>query len=84
MPKKRDTWNYELKRSKKVVYRGTTNDPDRRLAEHAREGKGFTHMNIVGRAKTEASAKRSETKSLATYRRNHGGKNPEYNNKDDG
>lgn len=75
----RDYYNYELKRGHKVVYRGSTNDLERREQEHARDGKKFTHMKKLGKAKTKRGAFSSEEKSLKTYRKNHGGRNPEYN-----
>jgi predicted GIY-YIG superfamily endonuclease len=84
MAKKRDTYNYELKDGRKVVYRGTTNDPERRVREHASAGKDFTHMRIVGRAKSEAGARKAERDALARYRRNHRGENPRHNERDDG
>jgi len=39
---KRDTYLYELRDKGKVVYRGITNDVERRIREHARDGKRFT------------------------------------------
>lgn len=75
----RDFYNYELKRGHQVVYRGTTNDLERREGEHRRAGKDFTHMNKVGIAKTEQGARAAERQSLETYRRSHQGRNPEYN-----
>jgi predicted GIY-YIG superfamily endonuclease len=43
---KRDTYNYVLKQGRKIVYRGITNDPDRRLKEHENSGKRFSHMVV--------------------------------------
>jgi predicted GIY-YIG superfamily endonuclease len=40
----RDTYKYELKDGKKVVYVGITNDPERREAQHRQE-KNFGTMN---------------------------------------
>lgn len=79
MSNKRDTYNYNLKDGKKVVYKGTTNDLEKRAQEHEATGKKFTHIQKVGRAKTEKSAGVEEAKQLASYRNNHGGKNPKYN-----
>lgn len=81
---KRDTYNYNLKVGRKIVYKGTTNDPDRRLDEHAEGGKKFTHMQVVGRAKTTKGADKEETRQLKTYRSNNNGKNPKYNKKKNG
>lgn len=75
----RDYFNYELKDGHKVVYRGQTNDLYRRTLEHARDGKIFTHIKKVGNAKTLAGSIKAERKALATYRKNHKGQNPKYN-----
>jgi predicted GIY-YIG superfamily endonuclease len=79
MAKTRDHYRYELKRGRKVVYRGITNDPERREAEHRQEGKNFSHTRIVGPAVTKETAQKWEGQSLASYRKSHGGKLPEYN-----
>lgn len=83
MGKKRDTVTYELKEGRKVVYVGTTNDPDLREEQHRKEGKRFSHLNVTSRRMTEDGAKQQETSRLATYRRNQG-KNPRYNKDSDG
>ena len=83
MAKKRETVTYELKKGKKVVYVGTTNDPDRREQEHQNDGKSFTNMNITSRKMTDDGAKKKETERLQTYRKNQG-QNPEYNKDSDG
>ena len=81
---KRDTVTYELKRGRKVVYRGTTNDPDRREAQHRSEGKKFDKLRKTSVKMTEQGAKKKEERELATYRGSHGGKNPIYNKDSDG
>ena len=81
---KRDTYNYNLKKGNKVVYKGITNDPERREEEHRESGKKFDVMELVGRAKTEDSAKQEEARQLEIYRNNHNGKNPKYNKTDNG
>jgi len=43
----RDTVTYDLKDGHRVVYRGTTDDPERREREHHAEGKRFTRMTIT-------------------------------------
>jgi predicted GIY-YIG superfamily endonuclease len=43
---KRDTYNYVLKRGRRIVYRGITNDPERRLNEHRKSSKRFTRMVV--------------------------------------
>ena len=85
MPKKsRDTVTYDLKQGKKVVYRGTTNDPEQRAQQHRDEGKRFSKMTVTSRKMTDDGAKQKEADALKTYRSNHSGKNPKYNKDDDG
>ncbi len=80
---KRDTVTYELKQGNKVVYVGTTNDPERREAEHKKAGKSFGNMNVTSRKMTEAGAMKKEKEKLETYRKNQG-KNPKYNKNKEG
>jgi predicted GIY-YIG superfamily endonuclease len=82
--KPRDTVTYDLKRGAKIVYRGSSNEPERREQEHRDEGKRFTHMTVTSRRMTEDGAKEKEADSLESYRRSHGGKNPQYNDTDHG
>ena len=84
MPKPRDSLTYDLKKGSRVVYRGTTSDPDRREREHRRAGLDFDRLVTTSRRMTADGAKRREAEKLATYRRGHKGKNPKYNNDDDG
>ncbi len=85
MPKTpRDTVTYDLKQGNKIVYRGTTNDPDRREAQHRGEGKRFSRMIVTSRPMTEQGARDKERENLKTYREGHGGKNPLYNENNDG
>lgn len=85
MPKlPKDTITYDLKRGKKVVYRGTTDDPERREQEHRDEGKRFGHFLVTSRRMTEEGAKKKEAEALKQYRQSHKGKNPSYNKDDDG
>ena len=79
MAKKRDTFNYNLKQGKKIVYKGTTNNMEKRAQEHETDGKKFTQIQQVGRVKTEDGASKEELRQLATYRSNNSGKNPKYN-----
>lgn len=84
MPKKpHDTVTYELKNGNKVLYVGTTNNPERREKEHKASGKKFGHMSVTSRRMTEAGAKRKETQRLSTYIKNNG-KTPKYNKDSDG
>ena len=75
----RDCYNYELKHGKKTVYKGITNDPERRLNEHDGDGKSFTHMKVSSSAVTRETAKKREEEKLKIYRNGHNGKNPKYN-----
>ena len=84
MPNRRDTQTYELRQGRKVVYRGTTNNPERREKEHKNQGKTFTKMNLTSRKMTVDGAKRKEAEQLKAYRNNHQGKNPKYNKDTDG
>jgi len=65
------------------VYRGTTNDPEAREAQHRAEGKRFTKLVVTSRKMTEKGAKAKEIAALKTYRKSHG-KNPKYNKDTDG
>lgn len=84
MPNKRNTVTYDLKDGHSIVYRGTTNNPERREQEHQDEGKAFTHMLITSKRMTSEGAKAKETENLKTYRKNHGGRSPKYNKDSDG
>lgn len=85
MPRKPlDTVTYDLKRDRRVVYRGTTNDPDRRENEHRAEGKQFDRLVVTSRRMSEDGARKREADNLSTYRTGHGGKNPLYNDQNDG
>lgn len=85
MPKKpRDTVTYDLKRGKKIVYRGTTNNPEQREQQHKQAGKQFDSLKVTSRKMTEEGAMNKETENLETYRKGHNGSNPLYNKDDDG
>ena len=84
MSKKRDTITYDLKEGRKVVYKGTTNDPEEREKQHKREGKQFTKLLPTSRRMTKKGAKKRESENLERYRRSHGGMNPKYNKDSDG
>ena len=74
---KQDTVNYTLRKGRKVVYKGITNNPERRAAEHRAEGKKFTSMTISRKVSRETAIKR-EKSAVITYKRNKG-KTPKYN-----
>lgn len=75
---KRDTYCYELKDKGKVVYRGITTDVERRVREHAREGKRFTTYCYDTVPLSRKSAHRAERDGVETYRRSHE-RRPRYN-----
>ena len=64
MPR-RNTYNYTFRVGRKVSHRGITNNPERREREHqiARPGGKLT---VEGRAKTRASAARTERRQNKT------------------
>ena len=80
----RDTYKYELRKGKRVVYVGITDDLDRREAEHRTDGIVFTKINKIGNATTRSAAEEWESKRIATYKENHNGERPQYNNNDSG
>ena len=85
--KPRKTLNYDLVRGQgnRVVYRGTTaQDLDERAVQHRNNGKKFDRIVPKSRRMTEEGARRQEKENLARYRRSHGGRNPLYNETDDG
>lgn len=79
MAKPRDTWLYELKNHKRIVYIGISCDPDRRAIQHINAGKKFTHINVKSVALTAKSAERREKEEIQRYQRQHGGRPPKYN-----
>lgn len=76
--KQRNTYNYNLKQDLRIVYKGITPNLEKRAIEHEVGGKRFSHLQIVGRVKTEQGAKREEARQLNNYRKNHRGENPKY------
>lgn len=80
----RDTYKYELRNGNRVVYVGITNDLDRREAEHRNEGMQFTSINKVGNITTRDAAETWEADRIATYKENHHGDRPLYNQNDSG
>ena len=76
---KRDTAVYTLRGSRgEITYVGSSNDLERRANEHERSGKRGTMRKETARM-TKKGAQRREAERLATYRKNHGGKNPPHN-----
>lgn len=83
MANERDTYVYRLKQGRKVVYIGTSKNPDRRESEHA-ANKQFDSMVVARYPRTAKGAKQEEARQLATYRKGHEGQNPFYNKDCDG
>jgi len=77
--KKRDTYLYELKDGRKVVYYGISTGPLDRLGEHDRSNKRFTHMREIRGPMYRENAEKLETQYIQRYQRNHSGKPPRYN-----
>ncbi len=77
MSQPRDTVNYVLRDGNKIVYQGITNDYDRRIAEHKKDGKEFTSTSCSVK-RTRNSALQHEANDLERYQRNQG-KLPKYN-----
>ncbi len=83
MGKKSNYSRYNLTGKRgKILYKGITNDPERREPEHKDEGKKFDKLDTVGGKVTKKTAEKWEEDSLKTYRDGHGGKNPKYNETD--
>lgn len=76
---KRNYYRYILKRGKKIVYFGVTNDLKRRVSEHKREGLKFTSMSKNGPAVSKQSAFNWKRDSIKKYKKSHASKSAEYN-----
>ena len=85
--KTHDTITYDLVRGRgnRDVYRGTTSqDLSDRATQHRAAGKNFDRIIQTSRRMTDEGARRREAEHLERYRRSHGGRNPLYNETDDG
>lgn len=85
--KRRDTVTYDLVRGQgnRVLYRGTTSQSlEGRATQHRSGGKNFDRIVQTSRRMTEQGARQREEVNLERYRRSHGGRNPLYNETDDG
>ena len=71
---KRDTYTYDLYKGNKKVYTGITNNPDRRLKEHARD-KDFDTMRYDTYPTSRSTARQREASRLAAYRKGLSEKN---------
>jgi len=76
---KQDTVNYTLRKGRKTVYKGITNDLDRRLKKHKRDGKKFTSVAKSRKVSRETARKR-EKAGIKGYKQNTG-KKPRLNKK---
>ena len=65
----RNIVTYGLKRDRRVVYHGMTNDPARSENEHRAGGKQFDRLVVTSRRMTEEGARKRESQNLQTYRR---------------
>lgn len=84
MADKRDTTKYEVYDGNRLVYVGITNDIERRTKEHEAEGMDFTRVKKVGNATTKKAAGDWEEERIQTYKENHNGQRPKYNENDSG
>ncbi len=66
------------------MYVGITTNPERRVKEHQADGKKFTKLAIIGGISTRKGAGKWEEERIETYKRNHHGKRPKYNQNDSG
>lgn len=81
---KRDTYQYLLVDENEVVYVGITDDMERREEEHRKDGKEFTDIVQEGEITTREAAEKWEEEWIATYKQNHDGQRPKYNQNDSG
>ena len=75
---------YSLWNKGKKVYIGESDDPEKRAAQHANDGKKFDRVETTSRPMKQENVEKREAEQLKTYRRGHGGKNPKYNKTDEG
>ena len=75
---------YALWHKGKKVYIGKSEDPEKRAAEHADDGKKFTSVQITSRPMKPKNAEKREAAQLQAYRNGHKGRNPKYNKTDEG
>jgi predicted GIY-YIG superfamily endonuclease len=63
-----DTVNYTLRKGRKTVYKGITNNPGRREKEHKVSGKKFTSMT-TSRRESRSTARKREKAGIKGYKR---------------
>jgi len=75
----RDTQNYTLYGPLgNPVYHGISNDPDRRIKEHERDGKYFSSYS-VSHKRSRSTAEARETEAIHNHQRWNFGIPPQYN-----
>lgn len=75
----RDTYNYDLVgRNGRVLYRGITNDPERREQQHKSAGRRFRYLRYESFPCSRETARKRERGSIANFESGHGRK-PRYN-----
>lgn len=79
----RKTERYKLYNEGKVVYVGITDRPEEREKEHQKD-KNFNSMVKQGPLVSRETAEEWESNTIKSYKDNHGGKRPKYNNNDSG
>ena len=76
----RTTQVYELRDGYTIVYFGISYDVERRVGEHARDGRiDFSSCNEISPKLSRASAEELETSKIQTYQKQHSGVAPKYN-----
>ena len=75
---------YSLYQGRKKVYIGEAADPERRAEQHRQEGKDFNRVEATSRPMLKKNAQKREAEQLEAYRRGHRGRNPRYNETDEG
>lgn len=79
----RQTERYKLYKGNKVVYVGITDRPEDRENEHQKD-MNFDTMKKEGPLVSRETAEKWEEHTIKSYKGNHGGKRPKYNNNDSG
>lgn len=80
----RNTYRYNLRNGNRIVYKGITNDLERRTAEHLADGMDFSRVEKVGPTETRETDEAWEADSIDQYKQNHQGKRPLYSKNDSG
>ena len=75
----RDTQNYALYGPiGNPVYHGISNDPERRVKEHERDGKNFSSYSVSPK-RSRRTAEKEETRAIHDHQRRNFGIPPQYN-----